>query len=207
MNFIIDNYKEIIALIGCLTGFLGIFTTCYFKYRDSNIKEKELEIKEKQYDDNKKYQLSKEKYQELVSKKIEMLENISLILVQHNKDKSMVNISDYDVDDDGRGIDLTITEESLMIKTFEKIDNVLEKNQLLIANEIQEVYQQIKGSLLKQDAEYYDFTINHSNDEEEIQDAYKDKNKDFYNEHKDLLNKLLELLNKEIQKVRKELQI
>ena len=45
MNFIIDNYKEIIALIGCLTGFLGIFTTCYFKYRDSNIKEKELEIK------------------------------------------------------------------------------------------------------------------------------------------------------------------
>ena len=91
--------------------------------------------------------------------------------------------------------------------TFLIFVNVLEKNQLLIANEIQEVYQQIKGSLLKQDAEYYDFTINHSNDEEEIQDAYKDKNKDFYNEHKDLLNKLLELLNKEIQKVRKELQI
>ena len=202
MNFIIDNYKEIIALIGCLTGFLGIFTTCYFKYRDSNIKEKELEIKEKQYDDNKKYQLSKEKYQELVSKKIEMLENISLILVQHNKDKSMVNISDNDIDGDS-----TIKEENLIVDTFLKIDDVLEKNQLLIANEIQEVYQQIKGSLLKQDAEYYDFTINHSNDEEEIQDAYKDKNKDFYNEHKDLLNKLLELLNKEIQKVRKELQI
>ena len=207
MNFIIDNYKEIIALIGCLTGFLGIFTTCYFKYRDSNIKEKELEIKEKQYDDNKKYQLSKEKYQELVSKKIEMLENISLILVQHNKDKSMVNISDCDVDDDGKGIDLTITEESLMIKTFEKIDNVLEKNQLLIANEIQEVYQQIKDGLLKQDAEYYDFRTNVSSDKEEIIDAYKNKNLIFYTENKDKLHKLLELLNKEIQKVRKELQI
>jgi hypothetical protein len=207
MNFIIDNYKEIIALIGCLTGFLGIFTTCYFKYRDSNIKEKELEIKEKQYDDNKKYQLSKEKYQELINKKIEMLENISLILVQYNKDKSMLNIPDGDVDDDGREIDLTITEESLMIKTFKKIDNVLEKNQLLIANEIQEVYQQIKDSLLNQDAEYYNFNINYSTNNEELEDAYKDKNLLFYTENKDKLHKLLELLNKEIQKVRKELQI
>ena len=207
MNFIIDNYKEVIALIGCLTGFLGIFTTFYFKYRDSNIKEKELEIKEKQYDDNKKYQLSKEKYQELVSKKIEMLENISLILVQHNKDKSMVNISDCDVDDDGKGIDLTITEENLIIDTFLKIDNVLEKNQLLIANEIQEIYQQIKDSLLNQDAEYYDFKTNGSTNNQEIQDAYNQKNLIFYNKHKDKLHKLLELLNKEIQKVRKELQI
>ena len=202
MNFIIDNYKEIIALIGCLTGFLGIFTTCYFKYRDSNIKEKELEIKEKQYDDNKKYQLSKEKYQELVSKKIEMLENISLILVQYNKDKPMVNISDNDIDGDS-----TIKEEDLIIDTFLKIDDVLEKNQLLIANEIQEVYQQIKDGLLKQDAEYYDFRTNVSSDNEEIIDAYKDKNLIFYAEHKDKLHKLLELLNKEIQKVRKELQI
>lgn len=207
MNFIIDNYKEVIALIGCLTGFLGIFTTFYFKYRDSNIKEKELEIKEKQYDDNKKYQLSKEKYQELVSKKIEMLENISLILVQYNKDKSMINIPEYDVDDDGKGIDLTIKEESLMIKTFEKIDNVLEKNQLLIANEIQETYQQIKDSLLNQDAEYYNFSMNVSTDYKETIDAYKDKYQIFYNEHKNKLHKLLELLNKEIQKVRKELQI
>ncbi len=202
MNFIIDNYKEIIALIGCLTGFLGIFTTFYFKYRDSNIKEKELEIKEKQYDDNKKYQLSKEKYQELINKKIEMLGNISLILVQYNKDKSMVNISDNDIDGDS-----TIKEENLIVDTFLKIDDVLEKNQLLIANEIQEVYQQIKDGLLKQDAEYYDFRTNVSSDKEEIIDAYKNKNLIFYTENKDKLHKLLELLNKEIQKVRKELQI
>lgn len=207
MNFFIENHLIITAFIGSLTGLLGIGVTYYYKYRDSNIKDKELEIKEKQYDDNKKYQLSKEKYQELVSKKIEMLGNISLILVEHNKNKSMVNISDGDVDDNGEGVDLTIKEEHLMLETFMKIDNVLEKNQLLIANEIQEIYQQIKDSLLKQDAEYYDFNINYSTDKEEIQDAYKDKNKEFYNEHKDLLNNLLELLNKEIQKVRKELQI
>lgn len=94
-----------------------------------------------------------------------------------------------------------------MIKTFKKIDNVLEKNQLLIANEIQEVYQQIKDGLLKQDAEYYDFRTNVSSDKEEIIDAYKNKNLIFYTENKDKLHKLLELLNKEIQKVRKELQI
>lgn len=205
MNFFIENHLIITTFIGSLTGLLGV--TFYYKYRDSNIKDKELEIKEKQYDDNKKYQLSKEKYQELVSKKIEMLESISLILVQHNKNKSMVNIPEYDVDDEGKGIDLTIKKENLMLETFMKIDNVLEKKQLLIANEIQEIYQQIKDSLLKQDAKYYDFNINYSTEKEEIQDAYKDKNKEFYNKHKDLLNNLLELLNKEIQKVRKELQI
>ncbi|WP_152054590.1 hypothetical protein [Aliarcobacter butzleri] len=207
MEFLISNYKEIIALIGSLTGLLGLIATIYYKFRDSNIKDKELEIKERQYDDNKKYQLSKEKYQELVSKKIEMLENISLILVQHDKDKSMINISDYDVDNDGKGIDLTIKEENLMIDTFEKIDNVLEKNQLLIANETQEIYQQIKDSLLNQNAEYLNFKNNISNNYEEIQDAYKDKNKNFYKQHKDELHKLLKLLNQEIQKVRKEIQI
>ncbi|MDN5081976.1 hypothetical protein [Aliarcobacter butzleri] len=207
MDLIINNYKEIIALIGSLTGLLGLIATIYYKFRDSNIKDKELEIKERQYDDNKKYQLSKEKYQELISKKIEMLEKISLILVQYDKDKSMINIPDGDVEHNGKWVDSTIKEEKLMIDTFRKIDNVLEKNQLLIANEIQEIYKQIKDSLLKQDAEYYDFRINGSNNDEEIQDAYADKDKIFYKQHKDELHKLLELLNQEIQKVRKEIQI
>ena len=194
------SYQEIITIVGVITGFLGVSLTFYSKYRDSNIKSRELQIKEKQYDDNKKYQ-------ELVSKKIEMLENISSILVEHNKCKPKLNIPDCDIGIDGKMEDLTLKEEKLMLDTFIKIDNVLEKNQLLITNEIQEIYQEIKDDLLNQDAKYYDFRINISTDNEEISDAYKDKVIEFYNKNKEKLDALLELLNNEIQNVRKKLQI
>ncbi len=202
MEFIIEHYKELGVII---TGVLGLVITLYSKVRDSNIKDKELEIKKIQYLDNKKYQLSKEKYQELMSKKIEMLEKISVILVEYYKKIPFMGLSDGDVID-GRLVDLTIKKENLALKTFLQIDGILELNQLLIPDSIQEIYQEIKEKLSIQNADYENFNDN-SSDKDEIIDAYKDKDKKFYAKNKSSLELLFNLLKEEIQIVRKGLQI
>ena len=202
MEFIIEHYKELGVII---TGVLGLVITLYSKVRDSNIKDKELEIKKIQYLDNKKYQLSKEKYQELMSKKIEMLEKISVILVEYYKKIPFMGLSDGDVID-GRLVDLTIKKENLALKTFLQIDGILELNQLLIPDSIQEIYQEIKEKLSIQNADYENFNDN-SSDKDEIIDAYKDKDKIFYAKNKSNLEQFFNLLTEEIQIVRKGLQI
>ncbi|MFX4278447.1 hypothetical protein ACOL3G_11280 [Aliarcobacter butzleri] len=204
MKTIFEYYKEIITLIGSLTGFLGIIATIYFKHKDSLIKQKEIELKKEQFKEDKQYQISKEKFQILFEKKIDLYEKIYHEVNILNSSKHQINIEDYDINPEGNMIDSTLKEEDLYFKKFINIHNLIENNQLLISERIFELNQRIFDK-------HESFSIKFNKEIEELSPNEIDISEckkefcEFYFENKSDFIEFFKVIEEEMKNIRKKL--
>lgn len=203
MDFLITYYKEIIALIGSITGLLGLAITIYSKYRDSNIKDKELELKQKQFELDKQHQISKETYQKIFEKKLLLYKQLSESLMKYNN--RIHNI----------GIEITfgykesevITEDEVAVKSLKEILSLLEKNIFYLSDNLEEEYKKINDNYKKA---LYDFESDmqlgvYNHDEDYAEAELMQSNSEFYKKHKDDMKSLYSLIEKEIKVIKQDI--
>ena len=99
MEFLLIHYKALIAVIGGLTGLLGVVFTFYSKSQDSKLKLLEMELKKEQFLEDKKHQITKEKYQELFAKKIELYINLQQELYSYYDNILNIGREYFDIDE------------------------------------------------------------------------------------------------------------
>ena len=137
MNFIIENYVGISALLASIIGILALGVTLYSKHRDSNIREKELQLQQSQFDLEKKHQISKEKYQQLFDEKIDVYRKLYDVLNSHRKSLFDVGF-DYDYETDGQGYFAykELTEDKVFIDSLKEVFKLIENNHFLVSEEV-----------------------------------------------------------------------
>ena len=153
MEFILVHYKALIAVIGSLTGLLGIGLTFYSKQQDSKLKLIEMEFKSDQFNKDNKHQISKEKYQELFSKKIELYELLIKEKMEYTKTTSediIFDLQDYP--------------EVVFYDFFIKIRKIIDSNRLFLSKDLSNkynlLYNKIQPSLKALDLDEINADIN-----------------------------------------------
>ena len=136
MEFLLIHYKALIAIIGGLTGLLGVVFTFYSKSQDSKLKLLEMELKKEQFLEDKKHQITKEKYQELFAKKIELYINLQQELYSYYDNILNVGREYFDIDEWGRDSYTKITEKKVIVDLLESINKHFNGNQFLISNKL-----------------------------------------------------------------------
>ena len=202
MEVLIAYYKEIIALIGSLTGLVGLGATVYYKYRDSNIKDKELELKEIQFDLDKQHQITKDTYQKIFEKKIVLYKDLNDLLLNHKN-----RLHDIGLEIRGMHGFETISEESIAMHTFTKVVKLIEENIFFTSKELEIEFRKIKDLYNKA---LYGFTsdklIGVYGDREDIEEAELDKtNADFYKINKENINQFFNLIEDEIKSIKQDI--
>ena len=197
--------ESIIALIGSLTGLLGLGITFYSKYRDSNIKDKELELKKEQFELDKKHQISKEIYQKLFEKKIFVYKNLYDELLKYKKRLSDIGKEDYNIDTQGDMIFTAVTVEDVNISTLRDIFSIIEKNIFLISPKIEKIYTDLSRIYREKENEFEFMLNNDINSEREAKDESNRLDKKFFEEHQNKITELFRQIEYEIKKMKKEI--
>ena len=203
MDFLISNYKEILALIGGLTGLLGLVSTIYSKHRDSNIKDKEIELKQKQFELDKQHQISKETYQKIFEKKLLLYKQLSESLMKYNNRIHNIGIEIIF----GYKESEIITEGEVAVNSLKEILNLLEENIFYLPEDLEKEYKEINDNYKKA---LYDFECDKQlgvyGNNEEIEDAVlMESNSEFYKKHKNDMKALYSLIGKEIKSIKQEI--
>ena len=131
-NQISSNTEKIIAIIGSLTAFISVAGTLYNKMLEEENKSKLFELE-------KKHQISKETYQQLFDKKMALYENLYEIYLQYKKDVQGIGRDIY-VNDVEQPYSERITPQKIFNETFEKIKDEIEKNFLIISQELERYF-------------------------------------------------------------------
>jgi hypothetical protein len=203
MEIFITYYKEIIALIGSLTGFLGLAITFYYKYRDSNIKDRELELKKVQFELDKQHQITKETYQHMFKKKILLYKDLNDQLILYKN--RLHNI----------GIEITfgykeseiVSEESITMPIFRKILELLETNIFFVSKDLEQIFRNINDNYKKALFGFeYDRQLGVYGHYEELEEAeFDNSNFTFYKEHKDDVISLFNQIENEIAEIKQHI--
>ena len=153
MDYFIEHYKELLAIISGLSGLIALIITFYSKYRDSNIRDKEIELRKEQISIDKKYQISKETYQKLFEQKINVYEKLYIEINKFRK--QLYDVGRYfDVDDGyGRPTMEQLTVEDVSVSTLRNIFKTVQKNHFVVSNELMKSYMNL-----------YDLYRNHTAD-------------------------------------------
>jgi len=200
MNIFIANYKEIIALIGSLTGFLGLGITFYSKYRDSNIRDKELELKKEQFDLEKKHQISKEKYQELFELKIDVYRDLYTEINKFRKQLYDVGKYLQDMDQYGQIIHDEITVEDVSVASLLIVFKKVQENHFVISNQLMDKFYKLYDFYRKFTAEF-DFLLD-VGAIHDPKDEWKKISDSFYQEYKELIDDFFNQIEQETRQIK-----
>lgn len=148
MIFIILVFPEIyathlsntLAFIGSITALISVIWTQY---------NKTLEEKNKieQFREEKKFQLSKEKYQELTNKKIDLFNELSILIRDFFDNFHKIGVSYSD--------EATLTEYDFYDSFYKNLIKKIAPNILLINDETYEFYKEIKDRYNKLESQVY----------------------------------------------------
>lgn len=202
MDLIINNYKEIIALIGSFTGLLGLVATFYYKYRDSNIKDKELELKQTQFNLDKQHQIRKDTYQQIFEKKIVLYKDLNDLLLNYKN-----RLHDVGLEIQGNQGYEVITEKSIAMHTFTKVIELIQVNIFFTSEDLELEFRTIKDLYNKV---LYGFTgdklLGVYGYRKDIEEAELDTtNAKFYNENKEVILKFFNLIENEIKSIKQDI--
>jgi hypothetical protein len=197
--------ESIIALIGSLTGLLGLGVTFYSKYRDSNIKDKELELKKEQFDLEKKHQISKEIYQKLFEKKIFVYKNLYDELLKYKKRLLDIGKEYYDIDSQGDTIFSKVTAENVNISSLQDIFSIIEKNIFLISPKIEKIYTDLSRIYREKENEFEFMLNNDISSEREAEDESNRLDKKFFEEHQNKITELFKQIEYEIKEMKNKI--
>ena len=198
-NQICSNTEKIITIIGALTALISVAGTLYNKMLEEENKSKFFELE-------KKHQISKETYQQLFDKKMALYENLYKIYLQYKKDVQGIGRDIY-FNDVEQPYSERITPQKIFNKTFKKIKDEIEKNFLIISQELERYFLPMLDTYEKKEnilQHYNDLGV--ISDEEEAKQENEKLNKKFYKEHKETMNKFWEQLKKEIREIREKIK-
>lgn len=199
MIFIILVFPEIyathlsntLAFIGSITALISVIWTQY---------NKTLEEKNKieQFREEKKFQLSKEKYQELTNKKIDLFNELSILIRDFFDNFHKIGVSYSD--------EATLTEYDFYDSFYKNLIKKIAPNILLINDETYEFYKEIKDRYNKLESQVYSkYQYKEELEPREQWEGIDEERKVFFQTEKNNILKLIELLEKEIKDIRKKI--
>jgi hypothetical protein len=190
---------EIIGIVGSLTGLLGVCYSIYSKKRDADLKEKQFALE-------KRYKISKEKYQELMEEKIDLYIILHNLYLEFIKASQSIGRTKYDYDcDENKMVREEITKEKIIIDTFFKLKNLIEKKPLLISEELEKLFLPMLKSYEKNKNifdEMWDYGIV---DEFNSNKEWRKLVRKFYEDNENNWNSFWAQLKKEIREMRNNL--
>jgi len=202
MEFLLIHYKALIAIIGGITGLLGVAFTFYSKSQDSKLKLLEMELKKEQFLEDKKHQITKEKYQELFAKKIELYINLQQELYSYYDNILNIGREYFDIDEWGRDNYTKITEKKVIVDLLESINKHFNGNQFLISNKLENKYKVIQKAYSKSKKHFdamLDLVIS---DPDEAEEEYDKGIAEFYAKHREDISELIKIIEQEIQEIK-----
>ena len=201
LKYIVENYQAIIAILGSLTGLLGIFTTIYSKYKDTKIKEKQFELE-------KLHQISQETYQKIFEQKLLLYKDLQTKLQTYKDRLHDIGIEVFF----GNREPEIISEESVAIQSYLEISRLIEDGVFYVSENLEKQFIQIqshyKTTLFDFEAEKQLGVYRHpdENMEHEIEEAQLSHyNKVFFEKHKKDVNKLFKIIEDEIKQIKREI--
>lgn len=203
MHYFIAYYKEIIALIGSLTGFLGLAITFYYKHRDSNIKDKELEIKKVQFELDKQHQITKETYQHMFEKKMLLYKDLNDQLVLYKNRLHDVGIEipfGYKAPE-------VLTEETITMPIFKNIMELIQTNIFFVSKDLENRFRNINDNYKKSLFNYEcDRVLGFYGQYEEQEEEELEKNNIlFYQQYKNDVIDLFRQIENEISEIKQHI--
>lgn len=204
MDFIITHYKEIIALIGSLTGLAGLILTFYSKHRDANIKDKELELKKEQFELEKKHQISKEKYQELFEQKITVYQKLYTEINKFRKQLYEIG-KFYDTEDEnGQYTMEQLSIEEANIKALLSIFSLVDENHFLVSNNLMQSYQNLYN-LYRESRKDFElmYDVDAIDNPKKVLDEIHDE---FYEKYQKSIQNFFSIIELEIKQIKQVLE-
>jgi hypothetical protein len=206
MDLFVTYYKELLAVIGSLTGLFSLFVTFYIKLRDSNIKDNELELKKIQFESEKYHQIAKETYQKIFEKKLLLYKELYSILNLYNNRLHNVGIEIIF----GYKKSEVVTEDEIAVASFNEIITLIEKNIFYLSEIIEAEYKKVNDHYQKalysfEEDKQLGVYRSYGDDNEIENTALADSNSRFYQKHKDDVKKLFSLIEFEIKQIKKDI--
>lgn len=186
-----SHLSNTLAFIGSITALVSVIWTQY---------NKTLEEKNKieQFREEKKFQLSKEKYQELTNKKIDLFNELSILIRDFFDNFHKIGVSYPD--------EATLTEYDFYDSFYKNLIKKIEPNILLINDETYEFYKTIKNRYNKLESQVYTkYQYKEELESQEQWEGINEERRNFFQIEKDNILKLIELLEKEINHIRKKI--
>lgn len=197
MEYIICHYKEILALIGSLTGFFALFVTSYFKREDFKLKNRELDLKDKEFSQR----VTIEKEKELYGKEIETYQELYALSLKYYEQNPRIGLMLYDKYQQYE------EEHNVYIGIVKEIFDSIKENIFYISKELDDKYQVLYIRYIESFQGYSAFLErNEDNYDEKIREQsssiYSSLEKKFYEEHNKEIKELLDLIKKEFKEKR-----
>ena len=192
MEYIICHYKEVLALIGSVTGFfIGLLSLWFAWYS----KKRELDFKDKEF--SQRVTLEKEK--ELHGKKIEVYQKLYALSLKYYEQKSRIGLMpSYD---DEQQYEET---HNAYVPIVKQIIDLINKEIFYVSEELDEQYQILHAKYLES-FKGYNALIEWDNEDEIRENGsyiYSSSEEAFYTNNKEKINKLLKLIKKEFKEKR-----
>ncbi len=201
LEYIIDHYQPIIALLGSLTGLLGISTTIYSKHKDAQLKEKQFELE-------KMHQISQETYQKIFDQKLLLYKDLQIKLQTYKDRLHDIGIEVFY----GNREPEVINEEDVAIESFLEITKLIKEGIFFVSEDLEQQFRQIhnhyKETLFDFEADRQLGVYRHldENIEQEIEESQLSHyNKVFFEKHKKDVNALFEIIENEIKQIKKDI--
>ena len=207
MKYLIEHYKEVIAITGTLTGFLGLIITVYSKYRDSKIKMAELELKKEQIAIDKKHQITKETYQKLFEQKIKIYEELYTTVNKFKK--QLYDVGTYFLKEQYQREPSMeqLTVEDVNISALRNIFTIIQKNHFLVSNDLMENYEKLYDLYRKHTAEFnFMLDVGAYGDPNETDKEWERIRDEFYESYRSSIDGFFTQIEKEIIKMKKVLE-